>query len=666
MPSLPLYGPPLADDGFDAILNPGPQPSWMDSLNALSQAVGSHPLYKPIDSASDTDVESENDEAIRSVERRRAPKGKGKGKEVVKEVRKEVVKPSDQSPRKRTRRNEPILPPRPSSPDAVQRPSKRATRSSTRSANDSNLHSDMMNVDEPAGLPVASSSRLPPQPSETPAVQAMDLDYPATVPTSPKASPTIVKAEPSPSPAKKTSARPVLPPSSSPVVELSSDDGAARPTRKPSNQRASNVRAASSKAHLVLQQQRSRLSAASAKLTRATATGRRKSARKSFGEAIASVQKLSAPKLADEFKTISDFNEHLSQFEPLKPGSYPLSGTRVVVVNTDHWRRASHAVLPAGGSTRSTRNRFDAGVRTVMTVLAKNGATLVKPEEFVPPPYDVAGEPFDDAQAEKEQWTTHIIPVIPKHQREPKYDEILKCLGHDEGGIRWDELGPFVKVVKFEWVSESAKAKGKAAEWPFLVKGEYRDAEKETDVSAEEKKREIEERLDKRERERRRAERKKAEESKRQGARGRTEQDDTEEEDPDEAYEVLDRVSPFTSQDFPIGETAAPGYFDQQNSATTSTGGSSLPRRKRRPYTTDEDAPTTDEPPSAADTTDTDPIVDPDLTTRALPSPPSPKKQQKPLAMEGLEDEFALIRKYGTEHVDKYFLDDEPSESAGG
>ncbi|KWU42153.1 hypothetical protein RHOSPDRAFT_27126 [Rhodotorula sp. JG-1b] len=194
----------------------------------------------------------------------------------------------------------------------------------------------------------------------------------------------------------------------------------------------------------------------------ATAKGRgRSSARISLEQAVEKVLKLKKTKLTDPFPTVADLVAHLVQFTSAQPNAKRcLKGCRIVFVNTEHWSSAPST------SAKLTRNPMDEGLRT-----ARRSS---RPEEFVAPDPSVSPDQLDPDQAEAKGWTTHIVPYVLSQQRLPTYDQILACLGPDEGGISREQLGPFVKVVKYPWVASCIEKRVRADEKPYLIQGDYR------------------------------------------------------------------------------------------------------------------------------------------------------------------------------------------------
>ncbi|GAA6004892.1 hypothetical protein JCM10207_008444 [Rhodosporidiobolus poonsookiae] len=626
-----------------------PAPDFEERLKTLTAAVG-RPLYQDLELSSDSDPDPQPDQ------QNRGEKGKGK-----------VGRKAEDGTSRRATGGQVV--------DGLARDAASSKKRSRSAGDETSGRTSSSRPSATAKLPrpVAPEGLLvppTPAPAATPAaaVDAMAVD-PAPVPVKPSpSSADRVKPEPTPSPAKDPPP-PARSPSPDAIEVLSSSEEPPQPKRhvKP---RLSKVRAQSSKA--LLQAQASRSSAASAaNLASTSKTGRstRKKSRVSLEVEVANLLKLSGPKLAEEYKTISDLVDHLSPFTPASATAGrdgPLSGTRICFINTDHWRTSSRAVLPVASTSTSTptgatRNRFDQGLRLVMGIAAKNGATLVKPEDFVPPPFDVDPDaPVNHEQAASEGWTTHIVPFVPEHQRQPTFAKILACLGPDEGGIARDELGSYVQVVKTEWVTKCAEARGRTLEWPFLVKGDWRDEERKErerargeGVSAEQRRKEMGERLEAREREKKKKERKEAEKRKRQGARGRPEeQEDTEEEmDEDEDGGPPERISPFTEQDWPEGERPPTGYFDNHSSAGSSSL-AALPSKRPCLATTSAAAISTTPPPTDSGP---DEIVDPDLTVHQREAPSlSASRSIKANAgdFDDLKDQLALIEEHGIETVD--------------
>lgn len=345
------------------------------------------------------------------------------------------------------------------------------------------------------------------------------------------------------------------------VVELSPSDGSnaegpSAPTKShPRPRRKSTVRAdTSADLRKRLQTRAAAKLPAPAVEQKATAAS---SARRGAG-ARGKKPRLSFEQAADEvykkktsFATISDYLSHLDEFErdPVA-GAKPrvLSGTRIVFVNTDHWRKGGSSAASAA-ATGPVRNRFDQALRNNMRIAAKHGAVLVKPEDFVPPPFDVGDDnaaALDPQRPDDEQWTTHIIPLeLPGHRR-ARYAEVLRCLGSSPEGLNEDELGPFVHVVGFDWVSQAVKARGRPVEGEFAFPGDFRAAARRTEERNEEAARALEKRRKELKRERKKKEEIDKAKARRQGARGRAgdlQEDTEEEEDEDGEGEVTDGVS---------------------------------------------------------------------------------------------------------------------------
>ncbi|BGP14260.1 hypothetical protein JCM10213_005848 [Rhodosporidiobolus nylandii] len=690
MPSAYLGSLP-ADDGFNDLLPP--EPPWDERLGALERAVGRHPLYQSIDADSGSETEAQDGEGVTGGT------GAGRAIKAKKEhATSEAVKPVKARDEKGAAgrsgaradggKNPPL--PAPSAKGASVKRTTAPDQAPPRLSPDA----DAMDVDEPEPLTrhpgrsslyaAAASSRSrscvasPPVSSETaPSAQPASAAQTSTARGRKRsASPFTVKPEASPSSIKTLDDRPP----SSPVIQTTSSDAGEVQLKppKPAKRRKSSVRADSSAALLRLQASR-----ASAASSAAIKSGGKKKARVSLEAEVEKVRTLSVQKAAEQFKTISDLARHLSQFESVAPEvPKALSGTRICFVNTDHWRRTSRASSGAGLASStpggSRRNRFDNTLRTMMTVAARQGAVLVPPNEFTPPPFEVDPDaPVDAARAASEGWTTHIVPFVADSQRWPTFSEILRCLGPDERGIDQDELGEFVQIVKFDWIVKSVDAGKPVAEWPCEVfeggagdprvqERKQRQAERgEGDGKDAERKRELEKKLAKRAKEKQRRELEEKERKQRQGAR-KEEQEDTDPDDFDEDDDgAHDGISPFGPQDFPAGESAAKGYFERQhsNSLTASNDSSSLPSRQAlraapKPAASDCDP----------DTTASDPIEDADLSRLRDEKRTTPTHSPKPVrqsAIPGLEQQFALIDEHGEDEIERWLAEEDRGEERG-
>lgn len=475
------------------------EPSFEEHLARLEEAVGPHPLFKPINLETDSEDEepaplSRKRRIGRSAGAKRAREGQGH----LEDARKDAEKAIDalEPPRKRqatTSSRQPIL--KPVAPPQQAKPPRHAPR-------------EVLDLDELSQGPVAATSKAPSAPA----------------------------------PEARSPPRASLPSSSPPVVAvLSSDSESDDQANEPEHfsARASKVRGISK----AIPPRSSRLSAADTTLVAgkagAAATRARKKPRLSLEQALTEARKIKGDKLAEQFKTVSDFIDYLEQFSPqLADSKKVLSGCRIVFVNADHWRGRTQAVVRTSASA-TPRNRFDQALRTNMSVAAKNGATLVRPEDFVPPPFEVTGEPYDLDRAAAEGWTTHIVPLVPQGQRKPTYDEVIACLGPDDGGISRDELGPFVQVVDFTWITKCVEVKGKASEWPYALKDDFRRS-----VLEAEKEKKVIQAVKERERARKRQEKLEAAKQKQLRAKGKgQEQEDTDPEDSDASDGNADGVS---------------------------------------------------------------------------------------------------------------------------
>lgn len=266
---------------------------------------------------------------------------------------------------------------------------------------------------------------------------------------------TFVGTSPPPPHLSRPSSPPPLLASNTEVVELSSESEGGVPAKK---QKRSSKPTASASSKV--------LSTGSTSTAARTGTKGRSKARVSMEQAIEEAQKIKVDELKTRFADISSFVDHLSSFELDRPMKL-LQGCRVLFVNADHWK-----------ASRTTRNRLDQGLRLEIGIVARQGGTLVKPEDFVPAPpeantLEMTAQEIE-SRAEEEGWTTHIIGFHPSSQRPPTFDEVLNCLGGEEG-LSAEDLGPFVKVVTFSWVSQCVKERKRQSEWEFAIKGDPRE-----------------------------------------------------------------------------------------------------------------------------------------------------------------------------------------------
>ncbi|GAA5866581.1 hypothetical protein JCM3774_004020 [Rhodotorula dairenensis] len=309
----------------------------------------------------------------------------------------------------------------------------------------------------------------------------------------------------------------------------------------------------------------------------------RAKARLSLEQAVDNVLKLKAGKLTDPFPTVTDLVEHLAHFKSVQPNAKrSLDGCRIVFVNTDHWRPATST------SASVPRNPIDEGLRLCLTVAAKQGATLVPPENFVAADPALSHDQLDPNRAEAEGWTTHIVPYVLTGQRLPSYDQILACLGPDEGGISREQLGPFVKVVKYQWVAACVGKSTKVQETMYLLGGDYREAARKAALPplTAQQQRDVKERAQ-RVRDKAKQDAHAFEEKKKLRARaGKGAVSDSQSEKGSSSDEdEIAAVSPFGSQDWPLGEKPPPGYFDRPTtpSVGTSVSFEAVPRQGSRP-----------------------------------------------------------------------------------
>ncbi|GAA6043918.1 hypothetical protein JCM8097_004110 [Rhodosporidiobolus ruineniae] len=665
-----------------------PEPSFGDKLFALEKAVGRHPAYNELDgdSGSDTDVQdSDRDDFywLSIAAAKQAKADRAKELQRIKAKQKAVVEALASTEERSSKRRRIVAKPplQPSQP-AVQ-PKHVDSRPSSQS--EPPTTTQPMEFDETSVLSSITSGCRAPNPQPAAAIadstrSSRRAQPESTVPSHALVA-ELVDAASSP-PKRSTSTRrkrsppPRVEPyldvaAPSPVIELSLDEeDVPQKLKVAAKPRSSVVRAGTSAA--LLAAQNSRLSNASTP-TKLTKTGRKKSI-SSLEVECQRLQKLTGAKLVDEFKTISDLVEHLKPFQlSVTPQNQRyLAGSRICFVNTDHWRRNSLAVLPVSSTSPSAaaRNRLDQGVRTHMTIAAKYGATLVKPEDFVPPPYDIGNEPFDLDQADREGWTTHLIPFVPEHQRTPTFDEVLACLGPEAGGIRRDELGPFVKVVRAEWLSKSVgEARGKALEWPYELKGDWRAEQRERDEKLEEKQREVAEKKRKEEKERRKEREKERARGRRPGAARDAAEEQETQTDGGSDDEAIDAVSPFDGQDYPQDERPPkdPDYFGC-GGESSSLATDPLVKQSRRASSpslpTNRDALRSDRTRSASASASSDPIVDADQTRLPPTSSPTTSPKNSPSKFNDLEEQLALIRKHGIEAFDAHIEEEEKADRA--
>ncbi|GAA5902691.1 hypothetical protein JCM8208_007042 [Rhodotorula glutinis] len=413
-----------------------------------------------------------------------------------------------------------------------------------------------------------------------------------------------------------------------------------------------------------------RRAAQAAPAATAAAAGRGRSAKKArtslyLDQELQQVAGLNRTKLVGQFPTIPSFVEHLAQFERA-PSTRPrlLDGCRIVFVNTDHW---SHSA--------PRKNRFDDALRLNMSIAARNGATLVKPADFTPAPFDVddgdVSTAADElaARADAEGWTTYIVPLEPAHKHRPAtYEQVLGCLGPDDGdGIEQDELGPFVKVVRFEWISKCVDASHKVDEGDFVLGGDFREGARRERRDKAALVEEMTRKRKARDREKSRADKEDPAKGRRQGARERAADagEDTQRESDDDDDENMDAVSPLGPDDWPLPEAPAPGYFDQPRSQ--STAASSIPKRDKGKGKAPRELDNSPDRRGYEDSSD--PIDDPDRT-RTLATAPTTSTDvdvelgspERPLSRagsgafmyDGLEEEHAIIQTLGAEAVDRF------------
>jgi hypothetical protein len=432
-----------------------PEDSFMDRLTDLQNRIGRDVHYKdqwgrdPQDSEdsdngkSDETMEKmweldvEESERKREAIRLRMEKGKERGVKADKGKDKK---------RKINRKGEPMKgggakkeEEKQSRIDDARLPQKSARKQPLELDNDH--ASDRMEIDEPVA-PVAGPSGHNSRPQK-PIAPPADDPLPAHLPRA---------------------SSPPLPELTSTVLELSSDDSD-REAPKKKAKRPSKPTAPPPPA--------SKVTSTASTTTSAPTRGKGKAkARQSMEQAIQEAQKIKPDELRNHFPDISSFIDHLSSFELDRPGKL-LQGCRILFVNADHWK--VNGGIGGGG----TRNRLDQGLRLEMGIVARQGATIVKPEDFVPSPQEANATEMTEEEigrrAEEEGWTTHIVGYHPSNFRPPTFEEVLSCLGSEQTGMTAAELGPFVKVIRFSWVSDSVKSRKKTSEWEFAIQGDPRE-----------------------------------------------------------------------------------------------------------------------------------------------------------------------------------------------
>lgn len=408
-----------------------PEPSFADQLVRLESLYPVHPLFLPIDGGPfDSDEEQE------LLAKQDAARGLSCARARVAPTKKVHARPPPPPPPKRKARRLPTSPPEPPGPAAQSH-----------------------RLEQPASS--ASDEQAMVSSDERTSSSSDEEDAAAAGPTSPPGRPAKRPRD---------------------VVELSTDADAdeddevmVEASSPPIRRQGTAVRAATGAE--LRRRLRAAARAAAPVEQEGAPKGRGRSAKKArlsrtLDQAVDDANKLNRQKLLAQFSTIATFVDHLAEFERA-PTTRPriLDGCRIVFINTDDWT-----------NTAPRKNRFVEALRLNMGIAARNGATLVKPDEFVPPPFDVSDDKVATAsdtlatRAETEQWTTHVIPLEPAQGRHKlSYDKVLSCLGTASGGIGPDELGPYVKVVQFKWISACVNARARVDEGEFVLPGDYRE-----------------------------------------------------------------------------------------------------------------------------------------------------------------------------------------------
>lgn len=150
----------------------------------------------------------------------------------------------------------------------------------------------------------------------------------------------------------------------------------------------------------------------------------------------------------DAIKTATAFNKHKQQHATISSTIDQLAGMPVVLVGKPLFTDV-HVVLVNHYSTLTSRrpNAVDIAHMQQMKLLLRNGATLIKPEEFRSAAY----------RASEGLFATHVIPleVADSIKTNPTFDQVLDLLGPRQIKIRPDQLGSEVKVVGWKWVADS-------------------------------------------------------------------------------------------------------------------------------------------------------------------------------------------------------------------
>ena len=178
--------------------------------------------------------------------------------------------------------------------------------------------------------------------------------------------------------------------------------------------------------------------------------------RKSTDEFLEALQKSYSAfnKHRRQHATIASTIDRLGELAPVLVPRPLFVGLRVVLVN-------HHSI-----GTSRLPNAFDVAHSNNMRLLLRNGATLVKPEEFRSQAY----------RADQGPLTTHVIPLEMEGAEKfnPTFDDVLALLGPKHDKVDLAKLGPEVKVVKFNWVTESLTYEHRLTEGRYAWPGDPR------------------------------------------------------------------------------------------------------------------------------------------------------------------------------------------------
>lgn len=171
--------------------------------------------------------------------------------------------------------------------------------------------------------------------------------------------------------------------------------------------------------------------------------------RKSLEAECADISKIrDQAKLRERFDTISSLVDHLNGFEREGKKAATLSGLRIMFVNP---------LKPFNPLEVQPRNANTLDLRMMIPLVRQHAATLVKPEDFVPAPAGASLSAEWDAKAAEGGWTTLIIPLETRYAAPPTFADTLACIG--PSGVSVEELGPYVRFVKFDWLADFLERK---------------------------------------------------------------------------------------------------------------------------------------------------------------------------------------------------------------